>query len=281
MQVRARSAAALIAAALVAGGPVRAFQAESGTVRARHDLPASETLHYRVEWRLITAGKAQLSWSGGADGDGGWRAKLHLESTGLVSKLFKVNDDYSSVLQSDLCAVSSHMISHEGRRHRESRVTFDVESGKASFVEKDLAKDVVLNTKEIDIPSCVHDVVGGLYYLRTLRLEPGQTAQIPVSNGKKSVSARVEAQQREVVKTPAGSFQPIRYAAFLFYDVLFRRSARLYVWITDDDRRLPVQIRVRMQFTIGTITFQLDQPDKEEKSAAESASTNRPSRASS
>ena len=93
---------------------------------------------------------------------------------------------------------------------------------------------------------------------RSLQLEPGQSAQIPMSDGKKSVMARVEAQQRERISTPAGTFQTIRYEAFVFKDVLYRRDANLYVWVTDDARRLPVQIRVRMQFTIGTITFQLE-----------------------
>jgi hypothetical protein len=110
---------------------------------------------------------------------------------------------------------------------------------------------------EIDIPECVHDVIGGIYFLRTLNLEPGQSAEVPVSDGKKSVMARVEAQQREDVKTPAGPFKTIRYEVYLFDNVLYRRSAHLNVWLTDDRRRLPVQIRVRMQFTIGTINLQL------------------------
>jgi hypothetical protein len=34
------------------------------------------------------------------------------------------------------------------------------------------------------------------------------------------------------------------------------------VWLTDDARRLPVQIRVRMQFTVGAITLPLDKVDR-------------------
>ena len=60
--------------------------------------------------------------------------------------------------------------------------------------------------------------------------------------------ARVEAQQREDIKTPAGAFKTIRYEAFLFNDVLYRRYGHLYVWLSDDARKLPVQIRVRLQF---------------------------------
>jgi hypothetical protein len=73
--------------------------------------------------------------------------------------------------------------------------------------------------------------------------------------------ARVEAQQREEVKTPAGTFKTIRYELFLFNNVLYQRSAHLNVWVSDDARKLPVQIRVRLQFTIGTITLLLDKTE--------------------
>jgi hypothetical protein len=39
---------------------------------------------------------------------------------------------------------------------------------------------------------------------------------------------------------------------------LYKRPAHLEIWLSDDRRRLPVQIRVRMPFTIGTITLQLE-----------------------
>ncbi|MEI9974418.1 MAG: DUF3108 domain-containing protein [Ignavibacteriota bacterium] len=99
------------------------------------------------------------------------------------------------------------------------------------------------------------------FFLRTLNLEPGQSALLPLTDGKKSVVAKVEAQQREEVKTSAGTFKTIRYEAYVFNNVLYRRPAHLYVWLTDDPRHLPVQIRVRMQLTIGTITLQLEKHD--------------------
>ena len=70
--------------------------------------------------------------------------------------------------------------------------------------------------------------------------------------------ARIEAQERETVKTGSGTYKTIRYEAFLFNNVLFRRSGRLFAWLTDDDRRLPVQIRIRMPFYVGTVTLQLE-----------------------
>lgn len=220
-------------------------------------LPSKETLDYAIEWRLITAGKARLSWSASPEQQG-WQANLHLESTGLVSRMYKVSNDYISHLTADLCAESSQMNAHEGSRHRETKITFDRETKKATYLERDLNKNSVVAAHETDIPACVHDMAGGLYYLRTLHLEPGRAVEVPVSDGKKSVSARVEAQQREEIKTPAGTHKTIRYEIFLFNNVLYRRPGRLYVWLTDDRRRLPVQIRVRLQFHIGTITLQLE-----------------------
>ena len=98
----------------------------------------------------------------------------------------------------------------------------------------------------------MHDVAGGLYFMRTLNLEPGQSAVEAVSDGKKSVMAKVEAQAREDIKTPEGLFHTIRYEAYLFNGVLYKRPAHLNVWLTDDSRKLPVQIRVRMSIAVGT-----------------------------
>jgi hypothetical protein len=219
--------------------------------------PARETLEYNVEWRLVTAGKARVEWGPGS-GRSDWNVRLHVESAGLVSKLFKVEDDYTATLSPALCAENVQLTTHEGSRQRDTRIHFDGAARRSSYLERDLVKNSTLLAKEIEIPPCVHDVIGGLFYLRTHNLEPGQSTQVAVSDGKKSVVARVEAQQREDVKTPEGVFKTVRYELYLFNGVLYQRSAHLNIWLTDDRRRLPVQIRVRMPFTIGTITLALE-----------------------
>ena len=150
----------------------------------------------------------------------------------------------------------------EGSRQRETLVHFDPQTRKASYLERDLVTHAVALAKDTEIPACVHDVIGGLFYLRTQNIEPGHSVQVPVTDGKKTVSAKIEAQQREDVKVPAGTFKTIRYEAFLFNELLYRRPGHLYVWLTDDRRKLPVRIQVRLRFAIGTITFQLQKEDK-------------------
>ena len=71
----------------------------------------------------------------------------------------------------------------------------------------------------------------------------------------------MEAQEKEEITTPIGKFKAIRYEILMFNDVLINKKARLFVWLTDDDRRLPVQIRVRMQFLIGTIELKLEKQE--------------------
>jgi len=225
-------------------------------------VPSKETLTYNIEWRLVEAGKARLTRTASPQASRpGWQVDLHLESAGLVSKLYKVDDEYTANLNSDLCVQNTHLQAHEGGRQRETTVHFDPSAKKASYLERDLIKRNTI-TLETDIPSCVHDVVGGLLFLRSQNLALGRTIEISVSDGKKAVLAKVEGQQREQVKVPAGTFQTVRYEAFLFNGILYRRPGHLYVWLTDDARKLPVRIQVRLQFTIGTITLQLEKEEK-------------------
>lgn len=235
-----RCAAALFCAALAAW--------------AQSTLPASENLTYDVEWRLIRAGAARLAWS---TVSGGYRSILNLESAGLVSRLYKVNNEYTSHLNDRLCVQNSLLKTNEGRKRTETTVAY--EGGKARFVERDLVKNRVADSHEIDVPACEHDVVGALYVLRTMNVPLGQSVQIPVSDGKKAVMARVEAQARENIRAGRTDYKTVRYEAFLFNGVLYRREGRLFVWLTDDERKTPVQVRIRLPFYIGTVTLQLVQ----------------------
>jgi hypothetical protein len=246
---------AIAATAAISAAPQAAFSAAPPL-----EPPSHEAFDYSIEWRLINAGKAHLEWnaspSGGPEtGD----VRLHVESAGLVSRLYLVNDEYSASVGPAFCAQSSLIEAQEGGRHKETRITYDSAAHKASYLEKDLIKNSSV-TQEVAIPGCVHDLIGGLIALRFLHLDPGKTAQIPVSDGKKFVLAKVESQRREELKTNYGTVNTVLYEIYLFDNILFRRSGHLHVWFTDDDRRLPIQLQVRLQFAIGTITFRLEKP---------------------
>src|ERR1035441_7915891 len=249
----------LIVAFLPAGGQVPVSSPGASNPGA---LPAKETLDYSIEWRLVTAGHAHLEWYATTPKmHMGYEAKLHLESVGLVSRLYKVSDLYTVEMTPTLCGESTVMTAHEGSRNRETRVHFNPAARKATYVERDLNKNAIFAQREIQIPGCVYDVFGAPYALRAIRLDPGHSTEFRMSDGKKSVSAKIDAEKAEEIKTDAGTFKTIRYQAYLFNDVLFRRNAHLYIWLTDDARKMPVQIQIRLQIAIGTITFKLVKED--------------------
>ena len=216
---------------------------------------SSGKLIYNIEWRLIHAGTAVVDVAG-HDGH------VKLESAGLVSALFKVEDTYSVRYDEPFCATGSVLDSMEGNRHRETTITFDRARKQATFVERDVLKNTVLRSSQTDIPNCVHDVVGAIFNLRSMHLEPGQSAEIPVSDGRRAAQVKIEAQEREPVHTLAGSFNTIRYEANLLNGVVYTRKGRVFVWLSDDARKIPVQIRLRMQFPVSTVTLQLQKEER-------------------
>lgn len=220
------------------------------------DLPSSERLTYDIEWRLIHAGSAIVDAQKTS-------ARLKLESAGMVSSLFKVDDAYGVTYDEPFCATSSTLDAQEGKRHRETRVTYDRTKNRADYVERDVLKNAVLHTYDTAIPNCVLDVLGALISLRGLNLNPGQAATMPVSDGHHSASVKVEAQQREVIKTPSGTYKTIRCEPYLMNGVVYTRKGRVLIWLTDDAQRLPVQIQVRMSFPVGTVTLHLVKEEKQ------------------
>lgn len=221
-------------------------------------FPYREKLEYSIEWRLITAGTAQIDI---APIGPNWETKLNIQSAGMVTRLYRVDDAYRALASNQFCGIHATLDAQEGKRHRFSSLGFDSGKKKVTYEERDLVKNKT-TTKITDIAPCTHEIVGALSAVRMMHVEPGKTVMLPITDGKKTVMARVEAQQKETIEIDKQKFQTIRYEAFLFDNVLYRRKGRLWVWMTDDASRLPVQIRVRLGFPIGNITLTLDKDER-------------------
>ncbi len=213
-----------------------------------------EKLVLGVEWRLIRAGTVTIEkWP--------FQTSVKLESAGIVSTLMRIQDDYSVHYEDALCATSSVMESMEGKRHREAQVTYDRSRNHAFFVERDVTENKVVKEAGTDIPNCVADVAGAFAKLRTMNIPVGQTVQIPVSDGRRSAAVKVTGQEREEIKTRLGSFKAIRYETELMNGVIYTRKGDVSLWLSDDPRRLPVQIRLRTSFPISTVTLTLEKEE--------------------
>jgi hypothetical protein len=211
-------------------------------------------LSYSVEWRLIHAGDVVIEPTESS-------VVVKIISAGLVSALFKVDNTYSAHFTPAFCTSDTLLDSREGKRHHQTSVNYEHNPNRVVFLERDLVKNEVLKSTQTETPGCVHDTVGGLLTLRGLMLEPGQSAQVPITDGRKFAQVKVDAQQREEITTPAGKFKTIRYETNLMNGVVYARKGRAFVWLTDDARRTPVQILLRLAFPIGTVTLQLEKED--------------------
>jgi len=236
-----------------------ALPQQTQTIQKSLKFPYPEQLNYHIEWRLITAGTATVRLSRPLPT--AWQLDLHLESAGMVTRLYKVLDAYKMVSNEQFCASSVVLDAQEGKRRHLTQLTFQNTHHKLEYDERDLLGNRSVK-RVIDIAPCTHDVAGGLAALRTLNLEPSKSAMLPITDGKKMVNARVEAQSRENITVSGKTYHAIRYEVFLFDNVLYKRRGRLLIWMTDDGDHLPVQFRFQLGFPIGTISLYLDNQQK-------------------
>lgn len=215
-----------------------------------------ETLQFEVQWRLVRAGTATLRWQ--PKGEAEMSGTLQLMSTGLVSKLYFVQDSYEALADRAFCVSRVHLDAQEGKHHRDVVVTHQRSTATTRAVERDLLTNKVVAERSLQTDACVSDVLAGLYWLRAHPLEPGQTTEHPITDGKKYARVKVEAQEKETIKTETGTYEATRYELHVMNDVLFRRKGHLYMWLSNDARHLPVQIQLKFPFYIGTVTLSLE-----------------------
>jgi hypothetical protein len=249
----AASAALLLLALPIGLAPAVAPPQESS------NFPYPEKLSYRIEWRMVTAGNAVIQLSRPAPDD--WNVNIHLQSAGLVTHWFRVVDTYKADLQEQFCGSNSMLDAQEGKRHTITRLTFENMRHKVDYEEHDLLKNSTVKD-EVTIAPCTYEIIGALDALRKMDLQPGKSATLPITNGKKLAYGKIDAQVKETINVAGKTYRAIRCEAFLFDNVLYKRKGRLFVWMTDDPDHLPVQLRMQLAFPIGTITVELEKHER-------------------
>ncbi|MBI3895587.1 MAG: DUF3108 domain-containing protein [Acidobacteria bacterium] len=221
-----------------------------------------EKLKYAVRWRMIPAGEAELTI--GTDSlPSHWKVSAKANSSGYVSNLYKVEDEYISIFHnSTFCSTGIRKVINEGDRHREVTVQFDQRRQRALLRDKDAIENTTPKQEQFTIPNCVHDILSALYYARTRPLEVGQTFEFPLNDGSSTIQIRAEVQAIEEVQTEIGKFKAIRVEPDVFSGNLFKGKGRLFVWFTNDADRIPVQLKA--QTDLGTITASLVEVEQED-----------------
>ncbi len=211
---------------------------------------------YGAEWRLWNAGTATLHLA--TDGNQ-HKAFGTADSAGFVAVLYKVHDLFQASFDpKTFCSQSVLKHTEEGFHKRDTLIRFDYARRKSVLDETNL-KNKEIKHQERDIPGCVTDVVTGIFYLGSLPLAPNASYTFPLNDGGQTVNVKAKVEAREEIKTDAGTFRAIRVAPEAASGVVKDRG-RIWIWYSDDERRIPVQIRARMFW--GTLTFKLQRIEK-------------------
>ena len=181
------------------------------------------------------------------------------EASGAVAVLYRVEDRIESYFDRHTnCSDRILKHSEEGFHKRETDLVFDATRGKSVLDERNLRSGETQH-RETDSPACVTDVLSGIFYVGSQRLDPGTVHVFPLTDGGKTVDVTAFVEGREQVKTDAGTFHTVRVAVFSNSAALKGRG-KVWVWYTDDAAHLPVQMRSRLFW--GTMTLRLSRVEK-------------------
>jgi hypothetical protein len=216
-------------------------------------FPVPERLEFDLSYTGILAGRAVQEVA--LEGD-----EMHIVSTARsaawLKLFFPVNDRIESVLIEGVPQVSigvprlySERI-HEGWTRFQKDAVFDRQ--KLEVNTKDLLKKTE-NTQKITKQT--YDTLSSFYYFRTVPLKIGASYFIDIFDCKKLWNTEVQVLRREEIETPLGRFKTVVIKPILKSEGIFARTGDMYIWLTDDERRIPVLMKSKVK--IGSITATL------------------------
>jgi hypothetical protein len=167
----------------------------------------------------------------------GFKFHQHVESTADVAPF--------RVLRTD-------KVEEQGKRRRVLDAEYDHDKRKVIWRERSPNPQ----GGAFDFTEPIQDVLTVIYYLRTQTLEPGKTFDVPVTDAGRVFTLSIAAVERKEIDTVLGRVSTIRVEPALFgQNAAVRAKGKLSIWVTDDERRLPV--RAQLKVDLGTFDVKL------------------------
>lgn len=138
----------------------------------------------------------------------------------------------------------------EGGTRRQKDVHFDRQ--KLEVTTRDLLNKSETTQK---ISAHTYDTLSSFYYFRTVALQTGKSSYIEIFDGKRLWNTEVKVLRRELLETPLGSFRTVVIHPILKHEGIFARTGDIYIWLTDDERRIPLLMKSKVK--VGSITATL------------------------
>jgi hypothetical protein len=206
-----------------------------------------EKLSYDIYWLGIYAGKAVLE---AVNDKGDLRITSQAHSAPFISVFYKV-EDYAESLIRDGRAVHFRIKQREGRYRSDKETIFDINNNKVIYFDYLKSKK-----SEHSIESLLWDVISGFYYLRTQPLVIGEVIYINVFDSNKFLKTEVAVLRKEKIKISGSSeIATVVVKPDLKSEGLFHKKGDIFIWLTDDEKRIPVRIETKVP--IGKVVAEL------------------------
>ena len=213
--------------------------AERATIATRPFAPG-EVLTYNVHFGSLKVGTGTMEVRGIENVRGRPAYHTIFRAQGGVP-LFKVDDRFESWFSTDdLSSLRFYKDQDEGWKERTRR--YDIFPERATF-------DDVLD-KEPEQKSVSNPLDDGsfLYFIRTVPLVVGQTYQFDRYYRPDRNPVTIKVLRKERVTVPAGTFDAIVVQPIIKTKGIFSEGGHAEVWLSDDDRRVVLQMKSKLSF---------------------------------
>ncbi len=206
---------------------------------------AGERLRFNLHWMGVPAGMAVLKREPAPAGR--YLLEVEVASVALVALLHPIEDRMRAkgILTGD--GFRAERYDKDQRRGRKEKRTVYHFKRPENKVVRVRNGTVVLEMAEA--PATVNDPVSGFYDLRARpRLNEGFEMAWPLADGKKIYRVTLAVGAVDRINTPLGWFRAFPVRVAVSGSKLFGEKGSITIWLTDDERRLPVQLLSWVKF---------------------------------
>jgi hypothetical protein len=207
-----------------------------------------EELRFELRWMGLLAGTASMAVSSQVvrDGHDVYHIRSFAESSPFFSLFYHVRDMGETFVDvHELYPRYYHLDQREGSQVIQRTVAFDQQRGMAIYTRNQESP------QNIAVPLGVQDSLSSFYMLRTLPLRVGQSIHLNMFSNGKTYDVEVQILRREKVEAYWGSVEALVVRPLLRFQEILRQKGEVLIWVTDDDRRLP--IRMTTAIKVGSI----------------------------
>lgn len=164
-------------------------------------------------------------------------------SSKFLSVFYKVEDSIEVLVDNSSYLPFIYRLDlREGRHRKDREVLYLREMGK--IVLNNRHKDEI---KEFDAEGAIYDPISAFYRVRDMDMEVGNPLFVRVFDNGKLYDVEVQVLKKEKVRVPAGTFDTVVVKPILKSEGIFMRKGDVYIWLTDDARKIPVKMKSKVK----------------------------------